>query len=80
MTCCEIFTGHVPLKEVRASDYDAVLHHRKRPKLPSKLNPKMKDLMSRCWHQDPEARPTFKEIVVELKMLHRELITGSQEF
>ena len=79
MTCYEILTGGVPLEGVRASDYDAVLQHRTRPKLPSKLNPKVKNLMRRCWHQDPEARPTFKEIVVELKELHRKLITGSED-
>lgn len=38
----------------------------------------MKQFLNKCWHQDPEARPTFTEIVVELQTLHRELITGSR--
>ncbi|KAG0586184.1 hypothetical protein KC19_2G071000 [Ceratodon purpureus] len=78
MTCYEILTGGVPLEGVRFSDYDAVLQHGKRPKLPSDLNPKLKDFLGRCWHQDPEARPTSKEIVAQLTELHKELITGSE--
>lgn len=77
MTCYEILTGGIPFDGVRASDYDMVLSG-KRPELPSNLNPKMKDFIIRCWHQDPEARPTFNEIVGDLKKLHRELITGSE--
>jgi serine/threonine protein kinase len=77
MTCYEILTGGIPFDGVRASDYDMVLSG-KRPELPSNLNPKMKDFMNRCWHQDPEARPTFNEIVGDLKKLHRELITSSE--
>ncbi|KAG0567655.1 hypothetical protein KC19_7G151500 [Ceratodon purpureus] len=78
MTCYEILTGGVPLEGVAASNYDAVLVDRMRPKLPSDLNPKLKGLLERCWHQDPQVRPTFKEILVELRELHKELIAGSE--
>lgn len=80
MTCYEILTGGIPLEEVGGGDYDAVLEYGMRPELPSNLNPKLKNFMRRCWHQDPESRPTFKEIVVELKELHRELFIGSEHF
>lgn len=34
--------------------------------------------MTSWWRQHPQARPTFKAIVADLKVLHRELITGSE--
>lgn len=75
MTCYEILTGNYPLNEVKISNYDVVLSG-KRPELPSNLHPKMKDLLNRCWHQDPSMRPTFHKIVEELEGLYRELLIG----
>ncbi|KAG0566211.1 hypothetical protein KC19_7G046100 [Ceratodon purpureus] len=76
MTCYEILTGAIPLEGLRSSDYDAVISG-KRPKLPTDLNPKLKSLIQRCWHQESAMRPTFCDIVTELEELVKELVTGS---
>ena len=30
----------------------------------------MKELIERCWHDEPEQRPIFEEICVELKKMY----------
>lgn len=35
----------------------------KRPKTAKKVSPSLKALIKRCWHVDPEQRPTFAEIL-----------------
>lgn len=67
MTCYEILTGHIPFEGEKASNYDLVLGGQ-RPHLPdaldsSSLNCKVKALIRRCWHDNPDERPTFKEIL-----------------
>jgi len=61
MTCYEIVTGRVPFEDLRASDYDVVIRGG-RPKLPSDIEPWMRDLITRCWHPNPLERPTFETI------------------
>ncbi|KAG1673652.1 hypothetical protein FOA52_013316 [Chlamydomonas sp. UWO 241] len=43
-----------------------VVHDRKRPSIPSVFPAEYRSLASRCWAHDPEARPTFEDIVAEL--------------
>ena len=62
MTCYEVVTGQIPFEDLRASDYDVVIRG-ERPKLPSDIEPWMKDLITRCWHPNPLERPTFETIV-----------------
>jgi serine/threonine protein kinase len=62
MTCYEIVTGRMPFEDLRASDYDVVIRGG-RPKLPSDIEPWMRDLIIRCWHPNPLERPTSKTIV-----------------
>ena len=72
MTCYEILTGQTPFSGHPISDYDLILVDKKRPALPPDVNPKLAELVMRCWHHDPERRPTSSEIVVELKQLVEE--------
>jgi serine/threonine protein kinase len=67
MSCYEIFTGKIPLENVAANDYDAILLHGARPQLPSGLEPWIRSLLERCWHHDPSKRPSFEEIVLEFQ-------------
>ena len=62
MTCYEIVTGRLPFEDLRAIDYDVVIRG-ERPKLPSDIEPWIRDLITRCWHPDPLERPTFETIV-----------------
>merc|ERR1711937_66635 len=38
-----------------------------RPSIPSSCPSEIQDLMQKCWHQDPEARPPFSEIFSTLQ-------------
>ena len=69
MTCYEVVTGQIPFEDLRASDYDVVIRG-ERPKLPSDIEPWMRDLITRCWHPDPLERPTFHTIVVMTQTLN----------
>lgn len=44
-----------------------------RPDLPKNAHPKLLDLMRRCWDAEPENRPPFTEIKVELENLLEEV-------
>nr|GEV11720.1 serine/threonine-protein kinase STY46-like [Tanacetum cinerariifolium] len=45
----------------------------RRPDLPTNTNPKLLELMQRCWETDPGKRPSFSEIKVELVRLLQEI-------
>jgi hypothetical protein len=73
MLCYELLTGCIPFKEHRLTDYDVVLSGQ-RPELPPYLNSKMRDLLHRCWHTEPQKRPGWITIVKSLEVefeLHR---------
>ena len=40
-----------------------------RPQLPDDMHPGLVDLIHRCWHQDPDHRPSSAKVVVEIKRL-----------
>ena len=47
-----------------------------RPPIPDTTRPAVKDLITRCWHQDPSARPTFASICKELQTRAADLLDG----
>lgn len=49
------------------------LYQGRRPDLPTNTNPKLLELMQRCWETDPGKRPSFSEIKVELVRLLQEI-------
>jgi len=57
----------------------AMLHHRgdrpgfRGPKLDPGVEPAIRELICQCWHQSPEARPTFQMIFERLEALHFKL-------
>lgn len=66
MTCCEILTGKTPFDGHRWSEYNLVLSGG-RPELPDHVPEPLKNLIRACWHQDPDSRPSFADIVILLK-------------
>ena len=38
----------------------------RRPSFPEGADKEMKDLIQKCWDQDPQNRPTFKEIIDQM--------------
>ncbi|KAG0601271.1 hypothetical protein M758_11G097800 [Ceratodon purpureus] len=68
MLCYEIATGFLPFEREgflgTREEQDLVING-KRPSFPDDVDGGMKDLITRCWHQDEDKRPTFKEIFDE---------------
>ena len=62
MTCYGMITGKLPFEGVEKNNYDVVLQG-DRPTLPEEIESWIKTLLSKCWHENPEERPNFEEIV-----------------
>jgi hypothetical protein len=63
----QIVTWHDPYPDVRnilRFQRNVTLGHR--PSLDASVSPGYKALMEQCWHRDPNARPTFADIVRDL--------------
>jgi serine/threonine protein kinase len=61
MVLYELLTGRIPFEGHPKSDYDLVISGQ-RPDIPDDVTPKMRDLLLRCWHQDPHQRPSWTQI------------------
>lgn len=62
MTCYEVITDREPFEGHPKNEYDIVLLG-DRPELPDNIDPQWKDLVSKCWHEDPLQRPSFVAII-----------------
>jgi serine/threonine protein kinase len=51
-----------------------------RPEIPSKVSPRVRDLISRCWSSNAVSRPRFVDIFEELKSLKFEVLPGVDEY
>ncbi|KAJ1334336.1 hypothetical protein BSLG_008171 [Batrachochytrium salamandrivorans] len=70
MTCWEVLTGHIPFSEEREDDIvKDWIKEGERPDKPDDVSPLLWQIMCDCWHQDPEKRPTFDNIVMRLSVL-----------
>jgi serine/threonine protein kinase len=61
MVLYEVLTGRIPFQGHSLNDYDLVISGA-RPDIPDDVSPEMRDLLLRCWHQDPHQRPSWTEI------------------
>ncbi|KAH8963456.1 hypothetical protein BDL97_04G011800 [Sphagnum fallax] len=61
MVLYELLTGRIPFEGHPKSDYDLVISGH-RPDIPDDVSPEMRELLLRCWHQDPHQRPSWTEI------------------
>jgi hypothetical protein len=64
----EILTCKLPYYDLQLKRWDmhAQLRAGLRPTLPEDGDLAFKELMVRCWNEDPALRPTFKEVVEAL--------------
>jgi serine/threonine protein kinase len=68
MTCYEVVTGKYPFDGVRGNDLKEKINQGLRPKLPDALSEDLKRLITKCWHEYPEQRPSFQDICYVLKV------------
>jgi len=63
MLLWEIETACIPFSDLPPSQIIvAICKKNERPSIPDSIPPSMKSLICRCWHQNPDERPTFTEI------------------
>ncbi|KAK6924548.1 ACT domain [Dillenia turbinata] len=70
----ELLTGEIPysyLTPLQAAV--GVVQKGLRPTIPRHSNPKVSQLLERCWQQDPNLRPNFSEIIEILQQLSKEV-------
>ncbi|XP_039002810.1 serine/threonine-protein kinase STY46-like isoform X2 [Hibiscus syriacus] len=70
----ELLTGKLPyecLTPLQAAV--GVVQKGLRPTIPKNNNPKLAELLDRCWQQDPTSRPDFSEIIEILQQIAKEV-------
>ncbi|GAA0163842.1 non-receptor serine/threonine protein kinase [Lithospermum erythrorhizon] len=66
----ELLTGETPYANMRSKEIIAgMMKGDLRPEIPSWCDPVWRSLMERCWSSDPVTRPSFIDIVKELKAM-----------
>ncbi|ELR15122.1 protein kinase domain containing protein, partial [Acanthamoeba castellanii str. Neff] len=67
----EVLTRQAPWQGMQPMQIAyGVVHQSMRPPIPPGTAPPLVHLMQQCWHQDPAQRPSFTEILQQLKALH----------
>ncbi|GMJ05640.1 serine/threonine/tyrosine kinase 46 [Hibiscus trionum] len=74
----ELLTGKLPYEYLTPLQAAVgVVQKSLRPTIPKHSNPKLSQLLERCWQQDPTLRPDFSEIIEILQQIAKEV--GSDE-
>jgi serine/threonine protein kinase len=77
ITCSVILSGQEPYQDIKYGEVRSAVVGGKRPELPSATPLKLRRLLERCWHKDPNERPSFLEIGKELRKLKVEWLLGT---
>jgi len=65
----EILTCEIPWKGVNgAVVINKVSKKKERPEIPESCTPKLRKLIENCWHPDIDVRPSFSEILPEIRL------------
>jgi serine/threonine protein kinase len=71
----ELLTRTPPFKGLQAVTVVSLVGHQgQRPPMPLDAPFRYRQLIEQCWHEDPEVRPSFLEIVSELEDYAQELL------
>ncbi|KAL4565878.1 hypothetical protein LXL04_029984 [Taraxacum kok-saghyz] len=62
----ELVTAKIPYRNMTPLQAALGVRLGKRPDLPTNTHPKLLELMQRCWETEPDIRPSFSEIKLEL--------------
>ncbi|XP_022136159.1 serine/threonine-protein kinase STY46 isoform X2 [Momordica charantia] len=76
----ELLTGKLPyefLTPLQAAV--GVVQKGLRPTIPKHTNPKLAELLERCWQQDPSSRPDFSEIIEILLQIAKEVAEDGED-
>ncbi|KAJ3690817.1 hypothetical protein LUZ61_019981 [Rhynchospora tenuis] len=75
----ELLTGKIPYEYLTPLQAAVgVVQKGLRPTIPKNANPKLAELIERCWQQDPTKRPDFAEILEILQHLSKEVAEESE--
>ena len=77
IVCYEILSGKQPFEDCRLSILTKQVRAGLRPILPAACPRILASLIKRCWASDPNSRPDFERICLELRHIKTMLITGS---
>ncbi|XP_022762263.1 serine/threonine-protein kinase STY46-like [Durio zibethinus] len=70
----ELLTGKLPYEYLTPLQAAVgVVQKGLRPTIPKHTNPKLAELLERCWQKDPTLRPDFSEIIEILQLIAREV-------
>ncbi|XVF45589.1 hypothetical protein PTKIN_Ptkin02bG0218300 [Pterospermum kingtungense] len=70
----ELLTGKLPYEYLTPLQAAVgVVQKGLRPTIPKNTNPKLAELLERCWQQDPALRPDFSEIIEILQQIAKEV-------
>lgn len=58
----ELITGEKPFGNISIYDYTRKILDGERPKFPKTIKKNIKDLISKCWSEERESRPSFDEV------------------
>ncbi|CAI9111012.1 OLC1v1011143C1 [Oldenlandia corymbosa var. corymbosa] len=70
----ELLTREIPYSDLTPLQAAiGVVQQGLRPEIPKDTNPKLVDLLEKCWQQEPTLRPKFSEILETLQRLAKEV-------
>ncbi|KAL9415536.1 hypothetical protein AB3S75_043764 [Citrus x aurantiifolia] len=76
----ELLTGKLPYEYLTPLQAAVgVVQKGLRPTIPKNSQPKLAELLERCWQQDPALRPDFSEIIEILQQITKEVGEESEE-
>jgi serine/threonine protein kinase len=65
----ELLTRRMPFGDIESFSIPLLVSRGERPPFPKDCSPEWKKLIKLCWHQKPQKRPDFKQILQRLRKM-----------